>query len=175
MDSTVHKDAEELMDLTEDLLTLCPLFRIAQTFKVKLLCKMQRWEEAKNFAEQSVCGVHPSIQVLSAHPTGCVYPAPAARALVWLEKTTVDIKTGASCSVDVNTPAVAQACLFMGEHMSRHYVLALKNLDISRNCSADVMDKLARCTDVALLHIVVVLLLCYCALILCYCLLPLSC
>jgi hypothetical protein len=99
------------------------------------LIQLQRWNESKTAIEEFVCGSHESIQRMNAHPKARL-PAPDADKLTWTERS-------GSNAVSVNVAAVVQAILCMGPSLGQSYVAALKNVDASRNCCADVMSRIA--------------------------------
>ena len=72
---------------------------------------------------------------MNAHPKAKL-PAPDADKLTWTEK-------AGSNAVSVNVAAVVQAILCMGPSLGQSYVAAIKNVEASRNCCADVMSRIA--------------------------------
>jgi len=129
-------DYEGLLSLTDELKEICPQFKIAHISRANALCKLQRWDEAKIFAEYVTCDVHVSIQRLHAHPLATA-PAPSATSLLWSEC------VGNGSMVRINAPQIVQAILCMGPDLAQCYVSALKNVDASRFCCADVMDRMS--------------------------------
>jgi hypothetical protein len=122
-----------VLTLLEELITNCPCSLRVLTSKCNALCRLSKWSEAKECAEQFVCNSHSSVLRLEAHPNAQL-PAPVLERLVWTEKPGKNIVT-------VDTEAVLQAILAMGPGLAEGYISALKNLDINRNCSADIMSR----------------------------------
>ena len=127
------------LNLLSDLSSTCPCCLLVLTAKCRALCKLERWNEAKEFAEQFACYTHVSILKLAAHPH-IVLPGPTQGSLIWEERIGKNI-------VNVDTEAVVQILLSMGTGLSEVYLLALKNLDLNRNCSADIMTRIAVILD----------------------------
>ena len=122
------------LNLLTDLSGTCPCCLLVLTAKCRTLCKLGRWSEAKEIAEHYVCTAHVSILKLAAHPH-IVLPGPLIEKLIWEERIGKNI-------ANVDTEAVVQAMLAMGAGLSEVYLLALKNLDLNRNCSADIMTRI---------------------------------
>ena len=132
-------DFHGALTLLEDLGSTCPCCLLVLTSKCRTLCHLERWGEAKDCAEAFVCNAHVSILKLAAHPNALL-PAPSVDRLTWEEKQGKNI-------VIVDTEAVIQAILCMGPGLSETYLLALKNLDLNRSCSADVMTRIMLILD----------------------------
>ena len=127
-------DHVSALNLLTDLSGTCPCCLLVLTAKCRTLCKLGKWSEAREIAEHYVCTAHISILKLAAHPH-IVLPGPMKEKLVWEERIGKNI-------VIVDTEAVVQAMLSMGSGLSEVYLLALKNLDLNRNCSADIMTRI---------------------------------
>ena len=127
-------DYQNALSLLDDLGNTCPCCVLVLTSKVRTLCRLERWIEAKEVAEDFVCNIHLSILKLASHPLA-VLPAPVVDRLIWEEKVGKNI-------VNIDTDAIIQVLLAMGPGLSEVYLLALKNTDLNRNCSADVMTRI---------------------------------
>lgn len=132
-------DYHGTLGLLEDLGQSCPCCLLVLTSKCRTLCHLERWGEAKECAEAFVCNAHISILKLAAH-SNALLPAPSVDRLSWIEKQGKNI-------VIIDTEAVIQAILAMGPGLSETYLLALKNLDLNRNCSADIMTRIMLILD----------------------------
>lgn len=124
---------KQLLQTADELLSLCPYMRLAQTFKAQALCQLKRWAEAKSFMELCVCSIHHTMQALHAH-SAADFSILDIQCLNWTE-------AGYSVlQVDVDT--VVAAILTMGADMAKWYLMCLKNQDICRtSCSAESMLK----------------------------------
>jgi hypothetical protein len=131
-------DFRAVLALLEDLCAQCPSCAVVHASKCNVLCKLQKWTEAKDCAEDFVCTSHSTIMVLTAHPKA-VMPAPIVSRLRWVESAQTN-------SVAVEVAAVVQAVLCMGAELARPYVIALKNIEGCPNSCSD-----------ALLHVLVIL------------------
>lgn len=130
-DRKTQLDGTLMLSYADELLQFCPQMRLAQAYRARALCLLQRWTEAKAFMERMSCLVHESIQSLHVHRSASL-PAPKLSDLEWVE-----IGGG---HVRMNVAASVQALLFMGPDMAEFYIQSLKNSDLVRNCSGDVMD-----------------------------------
>ena len=126
-------DYHGVLMLVTDLQLHCPACSLVHVSRCAALCKLKKWGEAKTAVEDFLCTAHVSIQKLEAHPAALL-PAPDADSLAWVEKPGKSIVT-------VDTQAVVNALLCMGPRLSEVYLQALKNIDATRNCSADVMSR----------------------------------
>lgn len=124
---------KQMLQTTEELLSLCPYMRLAQIFKAQALCQLKKWSEAKTYMELCVCSIHHTMQALHAHPAAD-FSLLDIQCLSWTE-------AGYSVlQVDVDT--VVSAVLTMGSEMAKWYLMSLKNQDICRtSCSAESMLK----------------------------------
>ena len=124
-------DYLSVLALLEDLSAQCPSCSVVQTSKCNVLCKLQKWGDAKTCAENFVCGAHITIQQLTAHPKTSL-PCPITSRLRWVEKE-------GSSTVAVEVAAVVQAVLCMGPDLAKPYISALKNIQSCPNSWADAM------------------------------------
>ena len=124
-------DFRGVLALLEDLSAQCPSCAVVHASKCNVLCKLQRWADAKDCAEDFVCSSHSTIQALTAHPKA-VLPVPAVSRLRWLENAVTN-------TVAVEVSAVVQAVLCMGAELGRPYVIALKNIEGCPNSCSDAM------------------------------------
>ena len=157
-------DFRGVLNLLEDLSSQCPSCAAVHTSKCNVLCKLQRWSEAKECAEEFICNAHITIQKLTAHNTA-VLPCPTSEKLIWVEKVEKIEKKGENSNINnqnnlnnnqsnsnnsntnlstqysvvVDVSAVVQAVLCMGPDLGRAYLACLKNIDTCPNCCSDVM------------------------------------
>jgi hypothetical protein len=124
-------DYLSVLALLEDLSAQCPSCSVVHTSKCNVLCKLQKWGDAKACAEEFVCSAHISIQKLTAHPKTSL-PCPITSRLRWTEKE-------GSSTVSVEVAAVVQAVLCMGPDLAKPYITALKNIQGCPNSCADAM------------------------------------
>lgn len=124
-------DYLSVLALLEDLSAQCPSCPVVHTSKCNVLCKLQKWSDAKACAEDFVCSAHITIQLLTAHPK-TILPCPITSRLRWIEK-------DGSSTVTVEVVAVTQAVLCMGPELSKPYITALKNIQSCPNSCADAM------------------------------------
>ena len=128
-------DYHGVLMLVTDLQLHCPAWPQVHVSRCAALCKLKKWDEAKTVVEDFLCVAHASILKLAgAHPAALL-PAPDTNSLAWVEKPGKSIVT-------VDTQAVVNALLCMGPGLSEVYLQALKNVDATRNCSADVMSRI---------------------------------
>lgn len=130
---------QQFLSQAEQLISLCPQFRSAHAFKVHVLCKLHRWDEAKMHAEHVSLDVHPTIQKLFAHPSSSL-PVPVISELQW----SITEKPCGGNGIEADRAAIAGGMLCMGSQMAKAYFLSLKNLDVSKNHSNEAMDLLRR-------------------------------
>lgn len=130
----ISEDYTGVLGLVEDLNAQCPRSLLVLVSKCSALNNLTEWGETKECIEDFICSAHSSILRLAAHPSAQL-PAPPAERLSWTEKPGKNI-------VIVDTEAVLQAVLAMGPVLSEIYLVSLKNLDLNRNCSSDVMSRI---------------------------------
>ena len=130
----ISEDYTGVLGLVEDLNAQCPRSLLVLVSKCNALNKLTEWGETKECIEDFICSAHSSILRLAAHPSAQL-PAPPAERLSWTEKQGKNI-------VIVDTEAVLQAVLAMGPALAELYLISLKNLDLNRNCSSDVMSRM---------------------------------
>lgn len=123
------------LDVAEELLETCPSFHILHVAKANALINLQRWNVAKEFLESNIESAPDTLLSLHCH-TRAIHPVPSRDKLYWKE-------TGVNNMVAIDQEAVINAILFMGSEKGALYVSCLKNLDISRTCCADVMDRVS--------------------------------
>lgn len=124
-------DFRAVLALLEDLCAQCPSCAVVHASKCNVLCKLQKWGQAKDCAEDFVCTSHSTIMVLTAHPKA-VMPVPSVSRLKWVENVQAN-------TVSVEVSAVVQAVLCMGSELARPYIIALKNIEGCSNSCSDVM------------------------------------
>jgi tetratricopeptide (TPR) repeat protein len=132
-------DFEGVLSVSESLTDICPQFKIAHTAKVRAYNKLQKWSEAKKYAEDVTCNSHVSLQKLSAHPEADL-PAPSTKSLKW--KVRNANSRSQSTQLEVNCNLVAKAILCMDPDLAQEYVNSLKNVDASHTCCPAVMEKM---------------------------------
>ena len=124
-----------VLEVSNEILESCPYFHVAHVACMQALCKLQKFEEAKNHAERIVCNSHISIQKLFAHPSAQL-PAPKISQLEWKE-------VGVNNIIKADSNAIVQVIMCMGPDMSKFYMKALKNSDPVRNSCGEVMDRIS--------------------------------
>ena len=137
--SAIH-DWQGLLGASDDLLDLCPQSSAAQAARITALNRLQRWEEGKLFAEQVTSSAHITIQRLGAHPDANL-PAPAPPLLRWAAVSKPSSGSSAASSLQVNVLTVVEVMLCMPPALARPYLTALKNVNASHQCCAEVMLK----------------------------------
>ena len=128
-------DLRGALNLLEELTAQCPSCAVVHTSKCNVLCKLLRWTEAKECAEEFICAAHKTIQMITAHPNAML-PAPTTHQLTWSEKISTGTKVS---SVTVNIASIVQAALIMGPDLAKAYLTSLKNIESCPNCCSDLM------------------------------------
>ena len=137
-------DFEGVLSISESLTDLCPQFKMAHTSKVKALNKLQRWDEAKTFAEKITYNAHVSIQRLTAHPKAML-PSPEPDLLHWKlssAKSSNPLRTVQNV-LKANSDKIVHMIMSMDSELASSYLTALKNVKVSHQCCADVMLKIS--------------------------------
>jgi tetratricopeptide (TPR) repeat protein len=128
------KEYQEVFKIAEDILNRAPFARNAIDAKARALCELQRFESAKEFIEDTILSYPANLRAVHAHPSASA-TCPLKADLQWTE-----VKQPPS--VVFSLPAVMQLALSMGSTMALIYVQVLKNNALSKNYSADVMQKM---------------------------------
>lgn len=125
----------EVLKIADTILRVSPNHRVVQIAKANALNQLNKFEESKEYIEKLTLNMSLTIAVLYAHPQA-KFPLPTITSLEWKESTKV------ANTIDVDIRAVSNIFLCIGFELGTHYLMALKNLSISRSASADVMTKI---------------------------------
>jgi tetratricopeptide (TPR) repeat protein len=125
----------EVLKVADTILRVCPNHRVVQIAKANALNQLSKYEECKEYIEKLTLNMSLTIAVLYAHAQA-KFPLPPISSLEWKESAKV------ANTIDVDVRAVANIFLCIGFELGTHYLMALKNLPISRSASADVMAKI---------------------------------
>lgn len=118
--------------LAEQLLVICSQFRTAQVIKMKAMCNLCLWEEAKIYAEVVISTTHPSVQQLFCSEP--IFASPSAQQLQWRVS---------SEGLHVDLSAISGAMICMGSDMAKVYVRALKNLEVAQSYPDVAMEAMS--------------------------------
>lgn len=128
-------DFEEVLKATKDILSKSPNHRASQIARAHAYNELSFFEDAKGYIEEiTISQAEKNIQKLYAHPSA-KFPCPSIDSLDWKE-----IKSPNGLSIDVNS--VVNMILCVGSELGFNYLVALKNVKMSRYYCADVMNKI---------------------------------
>lgn len=128
------KDFVDALKQSEDILQRSPFHRSALEAKARALCELGKFDQAKATLEDSTRQCPSNLRVLHAHELAPLH-CPTSGDLAWSE-----VKSPPSAAV--NLVAVKNAILCMGANLGLTYLWSVKNVEVSKNCSADVMNKI---------------------------------
>lgn len=126
---------EQALNTAEEILKRSPFSRVALLSKANALCELMKYEKAKHFLEDTACSAPEAIQNLQKH-SAAKKSFPGYTTLTWREITSTS-------TVHIVSKVVVDAILFMGSDLAQIYVIALKNMQLNRSVSGDIMVKLA--------------------------------
>ncbi len=144
--STATTTPKEMMRKIDELLSICPQMRQAQAFKTKGLVKQGCYVEAKEYVEETIRSSHQSVLALHAHPAAS-YPVPARALLRW------NCYPKNAIKITVDSKALTNFFLIIGSgsgSMAVWYINALKNQDLCRAHSTEVINVLSGVLDALL-------------------------
>jgi DnaJ homolog subfamily C member 7 len=133
--SDAKKDYWDVIKLAEEILQRSPFHRHAIEAKARALCELSRYEQAKKYIEESTIQCPNNIRVMHAHEQAPIQ-CPTLEELTW----TMESKDSNIAKVILTH--VKNMIFCMGSELAFIYLHSLKNVPISRNCSADVMNKI---------------------------------
>ena len=107
-------DFNFFLELTEQLLLICPQMRSAHSYKTFALCKLSRWEEAKSYAESVI------FQFEKNSSAAC----------------RLDIIVSHQNTIECEPSSFVHIMSLMGPVLARNYMCAIKNIDACRNVLA---------------------------------------
>lgn len=134
-----------ILHITDELLKTCTHFRVAQVARIRALIKLKRWLEAKDFIEQVTVSLPRSMHLIYAHES--IYESlkeSESNSSPIIKKTALQWYEDHNSQVIINIMNIVHACLCMGSEVAELYIRVLKNQEICRNRSTEVMNHLKK-------------------------------